>query len=311
MNKLFNMPSGNQITQEQWIKEKKKNKYKNIPLIPKEFNEKLVNAKKQDKLLSKATLDDMELPSSFNSISYLTKIKDQGMFGSCTGNAVASWCEYFDNIYGSLISGEDKAEFSALYSWWSPLYYNNFQLGECNGRYTNQVMRNALDYGCALEKDFPYSLLRTCPPLPIPSDELINKTEQKSFRKIYNLPDSNKWATRFYFDNITKKSLIELGAVVASISVYEEFYDSKPYGCFGFTPHPVSNYIYGHHAVLVVGYDDNMKFYYNGKWYKGAIIVQNSWGEDWCCNGFTCIPYEYADEYFVGFHAFMNSYFDK
>jgi C1A family cysteine protease len=48
----------------------------------------------------------------------------------------------------------------------------------------------------------------------------------------------------------------------------------------------------GGHAVLAVGYDDNMKIQKN----KGAVIVRNSWGTSWGDKGYFYMPYPYIND---------------
>jgi C1A family cysteine protease len=43
------------------------------------------------------------------------------------------------------------------------------------------------------------------------------------------------------------------------------------------------------HAVLVVGYDDDRRIRSD----KGALLIQNSWGEEWGEQGFGWLPYAY------------------
>jgi C1A family cysteine protease len=47
----------------------------------------------------------------------------------------------------------------------------------------------------------------------------------------------------------------------------------------------------GGHAVLAVGYDDNKKI---GKT-KGALLIRNSWDEDWGEKGYGWLPYAYVE----------------
>ena len=40
----------------------------------------------------------------------------------------------------------------------------------------------------------------------------------------------------------------------------------------------------GGHAISAFGYDDE----------KGALLIRNSWGEEWGENGYGWLPYEYV-----------------
>src|SRR5690606_3057585 len=56
----------------------------------------------------------------------------------------------------------------------------------------------------------------------------------------------------------------------------------------------------GGHAVLTVGFDDEVavpssslpNFTEDDK--RGALIFRNSWGPDWGCGGYACLPYYYV-----------------
>lgn len=45
----------------------------------------------------------------------------------------------------------------------------------------------------------------------------------------------------------------------------------------------------GGHALLILGYDDNIEIQNE----KGALLLQNSWGEAWGANGYGWLPYRY------------------
>jgi hypothetical protein len=52
------------------------------------------------------------------------------------------------------------------------------------------------------------------------------------------------------------------------------------------------------HAVLFVGYDDNMeKTYEDGSKEKGFLIFKNSWGSNWGDDGYGYLPYSYVAEH--------------
>src|SRR4030042_1394014 len=53
--------------------------------------------------------------------------------------------------------------------------------------------------------------------------------------------------------------------------------------------------IEGGHAVVAVGYDDKMKIKntYGGEEAEGALLIRNSWGQDWGEGGYGWLPYDY------------------
>lgn len=53
----------------------------------------------------------------------------------------------------------------------------------------------------------------------------------------------------------------------------------------------------GGHAVVAVGYDDNMKIKSTNRGAaetKGALLIRNSWGTGWGDGGYGWLPYEYV-----------------
>lgn len=75
-----------------------------------------------------------------------------------------------------------------------------------------------------------------------------------------------------------KKALAEHCPVVISFACWESFH--KASGAWN----GVQDNLNGHHAMCVVGYDDNM--------YGGAFEIMNSWGTGWGNNGFIWIKYD-------------------
>ena len=53
--------------------------------------------------------------------------------------------------------------------------------------------------------------------------------------------------------------------------------------------------IVGGHAVAAVGYDDKMKIQnrYGEEETAGAMLIRNSWGQDWGEGGYGWLPYDY------------------
>jgi len=93
-------------------------------------------------------------------------------------------------------------------------------------------------------------------------------------------------------NNIIKKAIMDYGAVSAAIYIglYTKYYN------------PADNTYYypgnapADHAVLVVGWDDNLFVTGNlaAPDNKGAWIVKNSWGTSWGSNGYFYVSYEDA-----------------
>jgi C1A family cysteine protease len=77
-------------------------------------------------------------------------------------------------------------------------------------------------------------------------------------------------------------------------TVYESIEQASTNGNI---PFPCSTErVLGGHAVMAVGYDDNLKIKNNacGEETKGAILIRNSWGTSWGAQGYGYLPYEYV-----------------
>jgi C1A family cysteine protease len=66
----------------------------------------------------------------------------------------------------------------------------------------------------------------------------------------------------------------------------------------GKIPFPVKREkILGGHAIVAVGYDENMKIKNTnpgGVETKGALLIRNSWGTNWGEKGYGWLPYDYV-----------------
>jgi C1A family cysteine protease len=101
---------------------------------------------------------------------------------------------------------------------------------------------------------------------------------------------------------VTKPALLSqiktnLGAGLPSMfgfTVYNSISQAKTTGK---TPYPTKGEkIAGGHAVVAVGYDDNMKIKNlnsGATETKGALLIRNSWGTGWGAAGYGWLPYDY------------------
>jgi C1A family cysteine protease len=65
----------------------------------------------------------------------------------------------------------------------------------------------------------------------------------------------------------------------------------------------------GGHAVLAVGYDDTIDTGpdSNANPARGALIIRNSWSEDWGMRGYAYLPYVYVErQWAVDFWTIFN-----
>jgi hypothetical protein len=80
-----------------------------------------------------------------------------------------------------------------------------------------------------------------------------------------------------------KSSLVSGAVAIVGLELTEDFFQSSD----GFVraPTPVTK-LYGGHAVLFVGFDDNA--------FGGAFVFRNSWGQNWGDSGYGHLAYAFA-----------------
>jgi len=226
-----------------------------------------------------------ELPKSIDLRFYCTPIEDQGRLGSCTAQAAAGVIEYF--IFRSF---HRLCDFSRLF-----IYKNTRSLMSRTGD-TGAWLRNTLGSlvicGAAPERYWPYT------------DEKP-EFDAKPDAFVYSVAENFKTMKYFAHDPLTSmrpqdqvlKSVKEF--LAAGVPSMFGFYGFPSFGqseAPGLIPFPCSDEKaeWGH-AVVAVGYDDDRKIV-NTKCEeetRGALLIRNSWGENWGSGGYGFLPYKY------------------
>lgn len=196
-------------------------------------------------------------------------IVDQGELGSCTANAIASGLrEYWEIRAGKL------TQLSRLW-----LYWNERNIEGCvdedSGAFIRDGMKVLQKMGCAPEIDWPYDIAKFRQRPPAKSNKDAVQYEITEYHRVTDL-------------TALKSALAEGFPVVTGIKVYESF-ESDQVAQTGIVPLPNrGEQFLGGHAVLAVGYKDDVKN--NG---QGIVICRNSWGESWGDKGYFYLPYGY------------------
>jgi len=215
--------------------------------------------------------------------SKFTPIKNQGSIGSCTAFAGCSQLEY----YLKRKTGQD-INLSELF-----LYLETRRnLGwekEDTGAYIRTTMKTMASVGTCLEKEWPYneSNFTTDPPAYIYPRADDYKAD--SYFKI----DTKKYNKKQVLSRI-KSALQKNLPLTFGFSCYDEPLTQSQLN--GKIPYPTPNDTHvGGHAVLMVGYDDNMiiKNNQDNSTTMGAFVFRNSWGKKWGDKGLGYLPYEY------------------
>lgn len=207
-----------------------------------------------------------KLPPSIDLRKKFLIVRNQGEMGSCTANAM---CVGLD--FTRIKEGLQPIIPSRLF-----LYYNERDMegtpNEDSGAQIRDGMKSLATLGTCLEKNWIYNIkLLFKKPTPDLYTEALSHT-LKAYKRLNNA-------------NIEelKSCLVEGFTFVFGFSVFESF-ESTTVAKTGIVPYPsTSEHLLGGHAVLAVGYDDNLQ----------AFIVRNSWGISWGDHGHFYLPYSY------------------
>ena len=216
-------------------------------------------------------LNNLKIPNNYNFLNYYNPVetKDQQYCGSCWAMASATSLSYRYRKKGFKLD-------------LSPQYLLSCYHSDCDvGLYETDPQFFLYNSGIVTEECFPFSsgykTIKSCPKKCIKDEIPFNKYKAKN-AYIANIDKNN-----FYeMMEIIFYELYNNGPIIAGFVAYDDFMSLDKNIC------NKDNYIYSHnwnfpesrggHDVVIVGYG-----YLNSKYY---FLVQNSWGKDFCNNGF-------------------------
>ena len=192
------------------------------------------------------------------------KVLNQGSVGSCVAHACATALGY-----GEKLGGSAPHDYSRGF-----IYGNRRDTDhQGEGMYLRQALKQLNHCGDCEYVDFPYNEAYPKVKARIEADK-ENLLAKAAPHKITNY-------FRCYTDEDVKLALLNQGAVVISIPVYNTFAADCPV--------PSADDVYrGGHAMCVVGWDET------------GWIIQNSWSATWGKKGCLHLPYEYPVNEFWG-----------
>lgn len=214
---------------------------------------------------------DIQMPGSYDISEYLPEVGSQGRQGSCvawaTGYYLKSYQENYEDFQNGVLNKNNVM---------SPAFiYNQIKVSDCSA---GSVIQDALDtissQGIADWAIMPYN-------------ENDCETQPNDLQK--SLAEPNRIVEYFYLDeNLaleqTKASLLNDQPVVIAVTIDRSYFGARDENGI----HVYRKFESGDagHAMLVVGYDDDMN----------AFKVVNSWGKGWGNQGFVWIDYQAWEE---------------
>jgi C1A family cysteine protease len=222
------------------------------------------------------------LPDSVDLRYWCSPIEDQLSIGSCTAHAGVGLVEYFERrAFGKHIDA------SRLF-----LYKVTRNLMKCTGD-TGAFLRSTMgaltlfgvppeDYWPYGEKDFDLE----------PSAFCYSFAQNYQAINYYRLDPPGTTC-----DELLKKIKINLAVGLPSMFGFTVYSSYSQADNTGRIPYPTDGEeIVGGHAIVAVGYDDNMKIKNTNPKSEettGAFLIRNSWGTGWGDEGYGWLPYDY------------------
>ena len=225
----------------------------------------------------------VSLPSVVDLRPWCSPIENQGALGSCTASAGVGIVEYFERrAYGKHI---DASRLFLYKTTRNMLHWT----GD-TGAFLRSTMGALVLFGVPPEEYWQY---------------VVADFDKEPPAFCYAFAQ-NYQALRYYrLDPPTTPGDVVLARVKTNLSaglpsmfgftVYNSYTQANTTGKI---PYPTAGErIVGGHAIVAVGYDDNMKIKNTNAGAvetTGALLIRNSWGGGWGAAGYGWLPYEYV-----------------
>jgi C1A family cysteine protease len=206
---------------------------------------------------------------------YCSSIVNQGKLGSCTANAASGIVEYFQKkTFGTYSNVSRLFIYKAT--------RNLMRMNGDTGTYIRTTMGALALFGVPPEKYWEY---KTEDFDKEPPSFCYSFAQNYQALKYFRLDEHGKTEK----ENLeTIRETLATGIpIMFGFTVYSSIKEAER-GRILFPEH--NDRVLGGHAVMAVGYDDDMEI---GKC-TGAFIIRNSWGEEWGDMGYGYLPYEYV-----------------
>jgi C1A family cysteine protease len=223
------------------------------------------------------------LPTSVDLRAWCSPIENQGSIGSCTAHAGVGIFEYFERrAFGKHI---DASRLFLYKTTRNMLHWT----GD-TGAFLRTTMGAMVLFGVPPEEYWPYVTTDYEKEPPAFCYAFAQSYQAVSYYRL-DPPGTTKSALL----NSIKTNLAGGLPSMFGFTVYASYTQANSTGKI---PYPTTGEkIVGGHAVVAIGYDDNMKIKNSNPGapeYKGAILIRNSWGTSWGSGGYGWLPYEYV-----------------
>lgn len=228
----------------------------------------------------------VSIPPKVDLVKWFSAIEDQGQLGSCTANAAVGVVEYLERrAFGKHIDG------SRLFIY----------------KTTRNLMGVTGDTGAWLRNTMGAMVLCGIPPTKYwPYTDKKPEFDEEPTAFVYALADNFEALMYFCHDPLGKN--ISSDMILNSVKRFLAAGIPSMFGFYGFPSFSQSDIIGGipypcpgeqaqwGHAIVAVGYDDNMKIknLKSNKKTTGALLIRNSWGTSWGDKGYGWLPYDYV-----------------
>ncbi len=226
------------------------------------------------------------LPAKVDLKAWCSPVEDQASLGSCTANAGVGLLEYFERrAFGTHIDA------SRLFLY--KVTRNLLHITGDTGAYLRSTMGAMTLFGVPPSEYWPYD---------------IDKFDEEPSAFCYAFA-KNYQAVQFYrmdppgtdrkvLLNRIKTYLAAGLPAMFGFTVFGSIWDANDTGEIPY-PSPKDS-VEGGHAVVAVGFDDQIKIEGRGpdaKKTKGALLIRNSWGTNWGDKGYGWLPYDYVADW--------------
>ena len=230
------------------------------------------------------SLKQQALPPRVDLREWCSPIEDQRNLGSCTAHAGVGLIEYYERkCFGRHIDA------SRLFLY--KVTRNLMKMKGDTGAYLRTTMGAMVLFGVPPESYWPYT-------------DDPNKFDLEPPAFCYAFAQNFQTIVYFRHDppgtrfeevlNRVKEYLAAGHPAMFGFTVYDSIEQAEKDGRIPFPS--LRERILGGHAVVAVGYDDEMKIKnrYDRRETTGALLIRNSWGKGWGDGGYGWLPYNYV-----------------